>query len=143
MTKWLCYSIFLALDSDSFLAINEIPVGALSFRHFPYNENPMRALNTNSLKCCLPSTGTIDRREKSHVCVWWFKVASWMRASLKSTSFLPVFLHWFAPKCHVVSSFFKNIYPWLHGQQDNPVNRYSTSLEHQLCRESSFYIKEI
>ena len=22
-----------------------------SFRHFPYNENPTRALNTNSLKC--------------------------------------------------------------------------------------------
>ena len=37
-------------------------------RNFPYNENPMRALNT-SLKCCLPSTDTIDRREKMHACV--------------------------------------------------------------------------
>ena len=27
-----------------------------SYRHFPYNENPMRALNTTSLKCCLPLT---------------------------------------------------------------------------------------
>ena len=32
-----------------------------SFCHFPYNENPMRVLNTTSLKCCLPSTDTIDR----------------------------------------------------------------------------------
>ena len=35
-----------------------------SFRHFPYNENSTRALNTTSLKCCLPSTDAIDRREK-------------------------------------------------------------------------------
>ena len=37
-----------------------------SFRHFHFNENPMRALNTNSLKCCLSSTGApIERREKN------------------------------------------------------------------------------
>ena len=36
-----------------------------SFRHFPYNENLMRALNTMSLKCCLPSTDAIDRLEKN------------------------------------------------------------------------------
>ena len=35
-----------------------------SFCHFIYNENPTRALNTTSLKCCLPSTDGIDRREK-------------------------------------------------------------------------------
>ena len=33
-------------------------------RHFPYNENPTRALNTTSLKWCLPSIDAIDRREK-------------------------------------------------------------------------------
>ena len=58
-----------------------------SFRHFPYNENPRRALNTTSLKCCLLSIGDIDRREKIHACVWRFKVASCKRASLNSTSF--------------------------------------------------------
>ena len=36
-----------------------------SFRHFPYNVNPTNALNTTSLKCCLPSTDAIDRREKN------------------------------------------------------------------------------
>ena len=34
------------------------------FRLFTYNENPTRALNTASLKCCLPSTVAIDRRKK-------------------------------------------------------------------------------
>ena len=34
------------------------------FRHFSYNENPKRALHTTSMKCCLPSTDAIDRREK-------------------------------------------------------------------------------
>jgi hypothetical protein len=37
-----------------------------SFRHFSYNENPTRALNTASLKCCLPLIDAIDRREKIH-----------------------------------------------------------------------------
>ena len=36
---------------------------------FFYNENPTRALNTTSLKWCLPSTNAIDRREKIIVCV--------------------------------------------------------------------------
>ena len=36
-----------------------------SFRHFPDNENPTRALNTTSLKCYLQSTDTIDRCEKN------------------------------------------------------------------------------
>ena len=58
------------------------------FRHFPYNENSWRALNTTSLKCCLPSTDVMYRRQKIHVCVWRFKVASYKRASLKSTRFL-------------------------------------------------------
>jgi hypothetical protein len=35
-----------------------------SFHNFPYNENPTRALNTISLKFCLPSTDAIDRREQ-------------------------------------------------------------------------------
>ena len=35
-----------------------------SFRHFPYNDNPTTVLNTTSLKCCLLSTDTIERREK-------------------------------------------------------------------------------
>ena len=30
-----------------------------------YNENPTRALSTTSLKCCLPWTEAIDRREKN------------------------------------------------------------------------------
>ena len=47
-----------------------------SFCHFPYNENPTRALNTTSLKCCLPSTDVIDRWEKIHACIWRFKVVS-------------------------------------------------------------------
>ena len=34
------------------------------FCHFPYNENPMRTLNTISLKCCLALTDAIDRQEK-------------------------------------------------------------------------------
>ena len=31
-----------------------------SFGHFPYNESPTRALNTTSLKYCLPLTDAID-----------------------------------------------------------------------------------
>ena len=38
---------------------------AISF-YLPYNENSMRALNTTSIKYCLPSTDAIDRREKIH-----------------------------------------------------------------------------
>ena len=36
---------------------------------FPYNENPMRALNTTSLKCCLSSTNIIDRWGKIHAFI--------------------------------------------------------------------------
>ena len=35
-----------------------------SFRHFRCNENPTKALNTTSLKCCLRSTDPINRRYK-------------------------------------------------------------------------------
>ena len=35
------------------------------FRHFPYNENSTRALNTTLLKYCSPSTDAIDREEKN------------------------------------------------------------------------------
>ena len=40
-----------------------------SFRNFPYNENPKRALKTSSHKCCLPSTDAINSREKIHISV--------------------------------------------------------------------------
>ena len=59
----------------------------MCFRHFPYNENPARALNTIWLKCCLPWTDAIDIQEKIHTCIWRFKVASCKRTSLKSTRF--------------------------------------------------------
>ena len=49
--------------------------------------NLTKALNTTSLKCCLPSTDTIDRQGKIHACIWRFKVASCKHASLKSTRF--------------------------------------------------------
>ena len=39
-------------------------------RHFSYNEIPTSALNTISLKCLLPLSDTIDRREKIHACIW-------------------------------------------------------------------------
>ena len=61
-------------------SLNQVPL-------FSYIENPKRVLNTTSLKCCLPSTDAIDRQEKIHACVGWFKVASCKRASLKSTRF--------------------------------------------------------
>ena len=38
-----------------------------SFCHFPYNENLTKALNTTSLKWCLPSTDAIDRKNFTHV----------------------------------------------------------------------------
>ena len=49
--------------------------------------NPMRALNTISLKCFLPSTDAVDIRGKIHTCLRRFKVTSCKRASLKSTGF--------------------------------------------------------
>jgi hypothetical protein len=78
------FSTFLAFDSDFFLAKNQtmrlIRFPALQVflfffspcpkvRYFSNNENPTRALNTTSLKCCLPSTDAIDRREKIHACI--------------------------------------------------------------------------
>ena len=38
-----------------------------SSRHFPYNDNPTRALNTTSLKCYLSSTKAIDRQKSSRM----------------------------------------------------------------------------
>ena len=43
--------------------------GVQHVRHFPYNQNPTRALKTISLKCCLPSTDAIDRWEKNLACI--------------------------------------------------------------------------
>ena len=70
-------------------ATEDIPVVLVSKKMsdtFLTDENPMRAFNIISLKCCLPSTDAIDRREKIQACVWRLKVASSKRASLKSTS---------------------------------------------------------
>ena len=53
-----------------------------SFRHFPCNGKSTRALHTTSLKCCLPATDAIDRREKIHACALRFKVGSCKRARL-------------------------------------------------------------
>ena len=50
-------------------------------------KNPTRALTTTTLKCCLPSTDAIERREKIHTCLWGFKVASYKAASLNSIRF--------------------------------------------------------
>ena len=58
------------------------------FHHVPYNENPMRALNTTSLKCCLPSTDAIDRWEKKFTHAYEGSRSPHARASLKSTRFL-------------------------------------------------------
>ena len=55
-----------------------------SFRHFPCNEKSTRALHTTSLKCCLPATDAINRREKIHACALRFKVGSCKRAKLWS-----------------------------------------------------------
>ena len=74
--------------------------GTKSFWNFPYNENPTRALNIISLKCCLPSTDAIDSREKTHACVWRFKVVSWIRASLKSTRFSHKKVGYFSNRLH-------------------------------------------
>ena len=49
--------------------------------------NPMRTVNTTSLKCCLPSTDSIDRWGINHACIWRFRIAACKRASLKSTRF--------------------------------------------------------
>jgi hypothetical protein len=68
-----CSNTFLVLDLD-FLGKNQTPVvgikcekfaGAMLFHRFPYNKNLMRALNTTSLKCCLPSADAINRQEKN------------------------------------------------------------------------------
>ena len=56
-------------------------------RHFPYNENSTRVLNTTLLKCCLSLTDAINRRGKIHACVWRFKVSLWKRASLNPPGF--------------------------------------------------------
>ena len=57
----------------------------LKVGYFSNNENPTRTLNTTLLKCCLPSTDAIDRREKIHAWVRRFKVASCKCTSLKFT----------------------------------------------------------
>ena len=58
---------------QTFLAKNQSPVVARNVleycRHFLYNENLMRALNTTSLKCYFPSNDAIERQEKIHICI--------------------------------------------------------------------------
>ena len=56
---------------------------------FGYNPEPFifltmtRALNTTSLKCCLPSTDAIDKGKKLHAGVLRVKVALFKRASFE------------------------------------------------------------
>ena len=75
-----------------------------SFHHFPHNENPTRALNTTSLKCCLPSTDAIDRREKICVFIWWIIIALCKRTSLKSTRFSQTKSGWYLLNIFVVAN---------------------------------------
>jgi len=57
-----------------------------SFRHFSYNDNRTRGLNNTPLKCCLPSTDAIDRREKKFRYAYEGARSHYARrASLKST----------------------------------------------------------
>ena len=64
-TSLLWFARLLTLLISGYIAKkSESNVLLQSFRHFPYNENLTKALNTISLKCCLPSTDAIDRREK-------------------------------------------------------------------------------
>ena len=58
-----------------------------NFGYFSNNENRARTLSTTSLKCCLPSTDAINRREIIHAFVWRFKVPSCKCASLQSMRF--------------------------------------------------------
>ena len=51
-------------------------------------KNLTSALNNISLKCYLPLTDAIDRREKIHAYIWRLKVALCKHSSLKSTKFL-------------------------------------------------------
>ena len=100
--------------------------GALSFHNFPYDENLRRALNTTSLKCCLQTTDTINRREKIHACVWGFKDASCERASLKFTRFSQKKVGYFSNR--VVSMKMAN------GMKMCKVNKNTTTLLFSLKR---------
>ena len=94
MTELQCSSTFLALDSDFFLGakIRTPTTGALTLRHFPYNENSPRLLKITSVNCRLPSTKVIYRGEKIHAFVSKFKVASCEHASLESTYYKQLLL---------------------------------------------------
>ena len=61
---WFTRLLTLLISRDIAKKKSESSSLLQSFHHFPYNENPTRALNTDSLKCCLASTDAIDRREK-------------------------------------------------------------------------------
>ena len=88
ITEQQCSCTFLALDSD-FLTKNQTPVvchvptllisGDIAKKVWIKCDSPVvplislqwksnEALNTNSLKCCFPSTNA-DRQEKIHVCI--------------------------------------------------------------------------
>ena len=75
--------------------------GTKSFQHFPYTENLTRALNTTSLKYCLPSTESIDRWKKIHAYIWRFKVALCKHTSLKSTRVLQKMVGYFSNEPHI------------------------------------------
>ena len=69
-------------------------------RNFPYNENPTRALNSTSLKYCLPSTDAIDMREKfthayegsrsPHASTLYWNPPGFRKRKIRSDNFLTV-----------------------------------------------------
>jgi hypothetical protein len=108
-----CSGTFLALDLDFFFAKNQTPVVCQApyspdmapcdfwlfpklkrakFGYFSNNENPMRALNTTSLKCYLPSSDTIYRQKKFNYAYEGSKLP---HASV---------LHWKLPGCDISTS---------------------------------------
>ena len=54
-----------SLMQACFIEIHQVFANKNEVEYFSNNENPTRALNTSSLKCCLPSTYAIDKREKN------------------------------------------------------------------------------
>ena len=54
-----------------------------SFHNFPYSYKLTKALNTNSLKCCFPSTDAIDRPENIHA---WSEGSKSSHATTDATS---------------------------------------------------------
>ena len=77
-----------------FFVKNQTPVVCQAPYSPDMTENPMRSLNTTSLKCCSPSTDAIDRWENIYKCLSRFKVGSCKCASLKSIGFANKKIDW-------------------------------------------------